>query len=187
MPCKRVSLSIGTPWGDLEGIRLPGLFERKEWYIWVPSLDPEDIKILSLGAIWNRGKGTGLSWADIRLWGTKGSYIRPRCIGTVRARTQCQYTPDVTRHTGCHTARMSHGTSDVTENWPILLPLVIFTWTSQWRYTGNYCTQSLFYLTTICCHFFWTLYHIHVAKSASRPNVWQSSGVKCPTAVCQIR
>jgi hypothetical protein len=28
-------------------------------------LDPEDIKILSLGAIWNFGKGTGLSWADI--------------------------------------------------------------------------------------------------------------------------
>jgi hypothetical protein len=29
MPCKRASLSIGTPLGDLEGIRLPGLFERK--------------------------------------------------------------------------------------------------------------------------------------------------------------
>jgi len=35
-------------------------------------LDPEDTKILNLGAIWNFGKGTGLSWADIRLWGTKG-------------------------------------------------------------------------------------------------------------------
>jgi len=33
-------------------------------------LDPEDIKILSLGAIWNFGKGTGLSGADIS-WGTK--------------------------------------------------------------------------------------------------------------------
>jgi hypothetical protein len=30
-------------------------------YIWVPFFDPEDIKILSLGAIWNFGKGTGLS------------------------------------------------------------------------------------------------------------------------------
>jgi hypothetical protein len=26
MPCKRVSLSIGAPLGNLEGIRLPGLF-----------------------------------------------------------------------------------------------------------------------------------------------------------------
>jgi hypothetical protein len=34
----------------MEGIRLPGLL-----------LDPEDIKILSLGAIWNFGKGTELS------------------------------------------------------------------------------------------------------------------------------
>ena len=29
MPCKRVSLSIGATLGNLEGIRLPGLFERK--------------------------------------------------------------------------------------------------------------------------------------------------------------
>jgi len=45
----------------LEGIRLPGLFERKEKHIWLPFLDPEDIQILSLGAIWNFGKGAGLS------------------------------------------------------------------------------------------------------------------------------
>jgi hypothetical protein len=61
MPCKRVSLSIGAPLGHLEGIRLPGVFERKGKYIWVPFLDPEDIKILSLGAIWIFGKETGLS------------------------------------------------------------------------------------------------------------------------------
>jgi hypothetical protein len=29
MPCKRVSLSLGAPLGNLEGIRLPGHFERK--------------------------------------------------------------------------------------------------------------------------------------------------------------
>jgi len=29
MPCKQVSLSIGAPLGNLEGIRLLGLFERK--------------------------------------------------------------------------------------------------------------------------------------------------------------
>jgi len=59
MPCKRASLSIGAPLGNLEGIRLPGLFERKGKYIWVLFLDPEDIKILSLGAFWNFGKRTG--------------------------------------------------------------------------------------------------------------------------------
>jgi hypothetical protein len=61
MPCKWVSLSIGAPMGKLQGIHLLGLFERKGKYIWVPFLDPEDIKILSLGANWNFGKGTGLS------------------------------------------------------------------------------------------------------------------------------
>jgi hypothetical protein len=37
---------------------LAGIFERKGKYIWVPFLDLEDIKILSLGAIWNFNKGT---------------------------------------------------------------------------------------------------------------------------------
>jgi len=61
MPCKRVSLSTGALLGNLEGIRLPGLFERKGNYIWIPFLDLEDIQILSLEAIWNFGKGKGLS------------------------------------------------------------------------------------------------------------------------------
>jgi hypothetical protein len=43
------------------GSSFPGIFERKEKYILVPFLDPEAIKILSLGAIWNFSKGTGLS------------------------------------------------------------------------------------------------------------------------------
>jgi hypothetical protein len=72
MPCKRVSLSIRVLLGNLAGIRLPELFEWKGSYTWVPFLDPEDIKILNLGAIWNFGKGTGLYRADIRLQGTKG-------------------------------------------------------------------------------------------------------------------
>jgi hypothetical protein len=49
MPCKWISLSIGAPMGNLEVIRLPGLFEREGKYIRVPFLDPEDINILSLG------------------------------------------------------------------------------------------------------------------------------------------
>jgi hypothetical protein len=49
MPCKQVSLSLGAPLGNLEGSRLPGLFEgKKGYYIRVPFLDPEDIKLLSL-------------------------------------------------------------------------------------------------------------------------------------------
>ena len=61
MPCKQVSLSIGALLGNLKGIRLPGLLERKGEYMWVLFFDPEDIKILSLGAIGNFGKWTGLS------------------------------------------------------------------------------------------------------------------------------
>jgi hypothetical protein len=60
MPCKWVSLSIAAPLEDVEEIRLSRLFERKGQYMWVPFLDPEDIEILSLGAIWKFGKGTGL-------------------------------------------------------------------------------------------------------------------------------
>jgi hypothetical protein len=37
-----------------------GTFERKGKYIWVPFLDLEAIKILSLGTIWNFSKGTEL-------------------------------------------------------------------------------------------------------------------------------
>jgi hypothetical protein len=51
-------------------------------------LDPEDITNLSLGAIWNFSKGTGLSWTDSRLGSTKGPFLRRRCIGTKRAQTQ---------------------------------------------------------------------------------------------------
>ena len=61
MPCKQVSLSIGALLGNLEVVRLLGFLIENKKYIWVPFLDPEDIKILSLGAIWNFGKGTGLS------------------------------------------------------------------------------------------------------------------------------
>jgi len=61
MPCKRVSLSVGAPLGNLNGIRWPGRFERRGKNIWVRFLDSEDIKTLSLGAIWNSGKGRGLS------------------------------------------------------------------------------------------------------------------------------
>jgi hypothetical protein len=34
-------------------------------------LDPEDVRNLSLEAIWNFSKGTGQPWLGIRVWGTK--------------------------------------------------------------------------------------------------------------------
>ena len=92
MPCKQVSISTGTPLGNLEGIRLWGLFGGKDSISGFLSWTQRTIEILSLEAIWKFGKGTGLSWADIRLWGTKGPFVRPRCIGTIRAWTQCQST-----------------------------------------------------------------------------------------------
>jgi hypothetical protein len=62
IPCKRVSLSLGALLGKLEGIRWRGIFERKEKYNWVPFLDPEDIKILSLGASGTLVKEEAFPW-----------------------------------------------------------------------------------------------------------------------------
>jgi len=47
--------------GEPGGGSFVGTFERREKYVWVPFLDTEAIKILSLGATWNFSKGTGLS------------------------------------------------------------------------------------------------------------------------------
>jgi len=82
MPCKRVSLSLGAPLGNLEGIRLLGLFEKKMIDIRVPILDPEDIKILSLGPSGTLVKGQG-SPELILDYGAKRA-IRSTCIGTVK-------------------------------------------------------------------------------------------------------
>ena len=54
---KQVS-SLAASLGNLEGVRLPGFLSEKETYIWVPLLEPEDIKSISLGAICNFGKRT---------------------------------------------------------------------------------------------------------------------------------
>jgi hypothetical protein len=50
-------------------------------------LDPDVFKRLSLEAIWKFNKGTGLLWTGIRLWITKGPFLRSWRIGTARART----------------------------------------------------------------------------------------------------
>jgi hypothetical protein len=57
-----MGLSLHTgPVGEPGDGSFARTFERKEQYIWVPFWDPEAIKILSLGAIWNFSKETGLS------------------------------------------------------------------------------------------------------------------------------
>jgi hypothetical protein len=53
-------MGISVRWGAWRGFFARILREKKK-YIWVPFLDPEDIKILRLGAIWNCSKGTGPS------------------------------------------------------------------------------------------------------------------------------
>jgi hypothetical protein len=58
----RADLSLHRgPVGEPGGGYFAGTFERQEKYVWVPFLDPEAIKILSMGVMWNFGKGTGFS------------------------------------------------------------------------------------------------------------------------------
>jgi len=78
MPCRRVALFIGAPLGNLEGIRFLELLREKKYYIWVPFLDPEAIKILSLGA----------TASMIRYGAQRTRLLWPRCIGAERHRTQ---------------------------------------------------------------------------------------------------
>jgi hypothetical protein len=54
MLCKRVSLSIGPQWGTWRGFASRDFLREKDSISGLTFLDPEDIKILSLGgAIWN--------------------------------------------------------------------------------------------------------------------------------------
>jgi hypothetical protein len=50
-------------------------------------LDPEDLRNLSLGAIWNFIKGTGLPWLCFRLKRHKEPVKMPTCIGTEKGLT----------------------------------------------------------------------------------------------------
>jgi hypothetical protein len=86
MPCKRVFLSTGAPLENMEGIRRREFF-REKFSVCVLSWTQRALRFWVWGP---SGKGTGLSWVDIRLWGTKGPSMSPGCIGTVRARTQCK-------------------------------------------------------------------------------------------------
>ena len=79
MPCRRVSLSIGALLGNLEGVLLLELLREKKYYIWVSFLDPEVIKVLSLGA----------TAPTIRYGARRARLLRPRCIGAERPGTNC--------------------------------------------------------------------------------------------------
>jgi len=85
MPC-RGSISLPrSRTGNVEGIRWLGLLEKKGEYIWVPFIDPKCIKILILGPSGTLVKGQE-STELISDCGAQRA-IRPRCIGSVRART----------------------------------------------------------------------------------------------------
>jgi len=59
-PCKRAALYIWALLGNLEGVRLLGLLRGKEnAYLGSFVLDPQDITILSLGAVCNFSKEQG--------------------------------------------------------------------------------------------------------------------------------
>ena len=51
-------------------------------------LDPEDIRVLGMGAIWNFAKGTGLLQPSTEYGAQRACQLRPRCNGPERARTQ---------------------------------------------------------------------------------------------------
>jgi len=50
------------------------LVSLRHTYLDTLTLDPEDFRNMSLGAIWNFRNGTGGPRLDVRLWGTKGPF-----------------------------------------------------------------------------------------------------------------
>lgn len=69
------------------------LWPHSDLLIWVPFyLDPEDVRNLRLGAIWDFIKGTGLQWLGLQSKGQKGPVKGHRAIGTERSRTHCLVT-----------------------------------------------------------------------------------------------
>ena len=87
MPYKWASVSMGTLLGNLEEFRLPGLLREKKSIFGLLSWTRRSLRFWIWGSSGALVKEQGSP--DTRLWGTKGPSIRPRCIGTVRARTHC--------------------------------------------------------------------------------------------------
>ena len=82
--------TLGPCWGTWRGFVYWDFWEKKKMHIWVPlSWTQRTLKGKSGGHM-ELQQGTGLHWAGIRLWGTKGLSITLRWIGTIGARTQCK-------------------------------------------------------------------------------------------------
>jgi hypothetical protein len=83
-------------------------------------LDPEDIRVLGMEAIWNFAKGTGLLKPSTEYGAQTACQLRPRCIGPEGARTQ--YYSILRQHLQqiCHYEGDTHcrkcGTSDETSS-----------------------------------------------------------------------
>jgi len=78
---KRATLSVRASVEEHGGGSFSGTFERQMREgsengaslinLMCSSLDPDYVKSLNLGAIWNFCEGPGLPWLGIRVWGTK--------------------------------------------------------------------------------------------------------------------
>ena len=83
-PCKEQLSSKGPCWGMWREFVYWYFREKKRMHISVHfSWTQRKLKV-----VWRPSGTLARNRADIRLWETQGPFIRPRCIVTVRARTQ---------------------------------------------------------------------------------------------------
>ena len=117
-PCKWTALSIGLYWGTWRG-SFTGTFERKRERIsGFPFCGPRGHLELSLGAIWNFSKEQGSTELISDYGAQRARYIRPRCIRTVRTRTQTPINQSINQSipTQKHVANQSNTTGQNLEN-----------------------------------------------------------------------
>ena len=90
---KQATLSVGAPLGNLEG----GSFTGGLWHTVIFRLlflDPEDVRSLSLGTIWNFSRGLSLPLLGIRVWGTKDLSKDTGALGRKELKPDCYSTPE---------------------------------------------------------------------------------------------
>ena len=79
--------TAGVRWANLEGIRLLGLLKGKEEYIWVPfAWIQRPLKVWGPSGTLAKEQGSPELVSDYGA--QRGPFLRPRCIRTIRARTQ---------------------------------------------------------------------------------------------------
>jgi len=89
MPCREVSLSIGVLLGNLEGVLLPGRLKEKDSISGFLSWTRRPLRFQVWGPSGTLVKGQGPSELILDYGAQRALFIRPRCIGTLRALTQC--------------------------------------------------------------------------------------------------